>query len=275
MKTVLKHGIPHKNTLCLPNASFTWASEDVPLLSLRKVPVKPLFEELKWMLNGGRQLTENYASLAPIWGPWADKNGYIPTSYGRNIVNYPPSYAPYPGEARVAGSEPYVNNVGLNQLAYVIHELLTHPNSRRAIINLWNPHNATVSSQPPCLVSMHFQIINGELYLHSYHRSTDLALGFVFDIVHEFTIGIIVASMLKVKFKQLTFASSNLHIYDQHRHALKLMLKRPCNKPTPKLSVEGEWLLKGQHRFSHIEFGLADYKPHPYLKLPLLVSKPS
>jgi thymidylate synthase (methanogen type) len=62
-----------------------------------------------------------------------------------------------------------------NQPDKVIKLLKNNPNTRRALISLWDPENDLGSSTPPCLDFIWFCIRNGKLECHPAYRSHHLA----------------------------------------------------------------------------------------------------
>jgi thymidylate synthase (methanogen type) len=62
-----------------------------------------------------------------------------------------------------------------NQPEKVTEALKNNPNTRRALINLWDPASDIQSSSPPCLDFIWFVIRNSELEMHVVYRSHHLA----------------------------------------------------------------------------------------------------
>jgi len=62
-----------------------------------------------------------------------------------------------------------------NQPEKIIAALKNNPNTRRALINLWDPASDIESSSPPCLDFIWFVIRNNELEIHVVYRSHHLA----------------------------------------------------------------------------------------------------
>lgn len=76
----------------------------------------------------------------------------------------------------------YGDRVG-TQLNSVVHKLMRDPDTRQAVITLWNPalDNAPGHLDYPCTVALHFSILDDYLELTTVMRSQDVWLGAPFD----------------------------------------------------------------------------------------------
>src|SRR2546430_11323011 len=66
---------------------------------------------------------------------------------------------------------------GIDQIAKVIQEIKTNPDSRRLIVSAWNVADIDSMALPPCHVLFQFYVQEGELSCQLYQRSADLFLG--------------------------------------------------------------------------------------------------
>jgi len=101
----------------------------------------------------------------------------------------------------------------INQLEYVIDKLKENKNTRRAYISVWNPCQDTRTNEIPCLVGIHFQIINDNLIMQTIMRSQDLLLAFPSNLLAFSRLGEKVANEVGLPFKRLIHYVMNLHIY--------------------------------------------------------------
>jgi len=117
----------------------------------------------------------------------------------------------------------------VNQVDYVIDKLSDNPNTRRAVITVWNPLIDTKSEDVPCLTLIHFQIINNALYMQTVMRSQDALLAFPSNLLAFIELGEMVArhvnqrscsqqscsqhSNCNLQLKRLIHYVFNLHIY--------------------------------------------------------------
>ena len=101
----------------------------------------------------------------------------------------------------------------INQLEYAINKLKENKNTRRAYISVWNPCQDTKTNEIPCLVGIHFQIINGNLIMQTIMRSQDLLLAFPSNLLAFSRLGEKIANEVGLPFKRLIHYVMNLHIY--------------------------------------------------------------
>lgn len=118
---------------------------------------------------------------------------------------------------------------GADQLQFVIQELKENPESRRAVISLWDPETDTKpgSRDYPCSNWLHFQLRDGLLELSVTMRSNDLIWGFSGVNVTNFCfLQRYVASQIGRPVGQYFHLASNLHVYPRHFDMLTALVKR-------------------------------------------------
>lgn len=113
-----------------------------------------------------------------------------------------------------------------DQLRYVAELLDSDPDSRRAVINIYNP---TVDSTPgldvPCNDWLHFLIRDGSLNLHVATRSNDVIWGWSGINSFEWTaLLMVLAGALGVEPGSITFSISSLHLYEHHKEKAERIL---------------------------------------------------
>jgi thymidylate synthase len=97
-------------------------SKGFPLVTTKKVFVKGIIHELLWLLSGStniRYLTERNVH---IWDDWADEHGDLGPVYGAQ-------WRRWEGPDR----QP------IDQIAQLVDQIKSKPNSRRHIVSAWNP----------------------------------------------------------------------------------------------------------------------------------------
>lgn len=97
-------------------------ADGYPLMTSRKIFMKGVIEELKWILRG--QTNVKYLNDAGVhfWDQWADPDGELGPVYGA-------MWRAWPNQ----------NGEVIDQLKKLIVDLKTNPKSRRHIITAWNP----------------------------------------------------------------------------------------------------------------------------------------
>jgi thymidylate synthase len=232
------------------NISFSFPGHIIPLLTLRKIPYSWAIHELNWMLSGTSNINKLPKYVQKIWKPWANEDGYIPSSYGRYLRRYPGITYPYYGEA-ISGAPLTFNEI--DQLTKLVEGLLSDKPSRRLQIKFHHPDNLWSSSLPPCIDSLAFNwyFEGGVRYLsvNIKFRSSDFMLGFTWDI---FQFYLLTQAILKVvntlrpecnyKLSTYTFSADNIHIYEPHlpntHKLLRVLTNPPINWDSSALEVE-------------------------------------
>ena len=104
----------------------------------------------------------------------------------------------------------------IDQLARVVEILRADPDSRRAIIQLYDPSKDSVGHKDvPCTLSFRFHLRQGRLHMATTMRSQDVWTGmpydlFTFTVLHE-----LVAGWLGAELGEYHHHVDSLHIYDQ------------------------------------------------------------
>lgn len=144
-----------------------------PLLTTKEISWKNIVVENLWFLSGDTHIGLLKKHGCRFWDPWADDDGEVPSAYGNFWRHFP---------VHEQGRADYVD-----QIAWVLAELMRNPMSRRLLVSAWAPGNAHNSALPPChaLWAMNVQnTVDGDrrLCLHLTQRSCDVALGVPYNI---------------------------------------------------------------------------------------------
>jgi thymidylate synthase len=201
-----------------------------PLMTTRRHPFKWIFEELMWVLRGQRDVSILEKKGINIWTPnsRADfikkqnldiylEEGDIGLSYGFNMRKF--------------SEENY------DQLANVIFLLKNHPDSRRIIINLWNPVNVKKSALPPCLCWYQFFVRGNYLDCLAMNRSSDIAIAGGWNIATASLLVYMLSSLCGYSPGRLTWIAGDTHIYNNNIATAKLYSDR-SPMPFPKLFIK-------------------------------------
>ena len=104
-----------------------------------------------------------------------------------------------------------------DQINDVIRILKDDPNSRQAVVNLWDPMDLNKSTKDKaCNLLMIFSVEDGYLHMTTFNRSNDAVWGFMTgaNMVHFPFFHAYVANSLGVKIGEWHHASANMHVYD-------------------------------------------------------------
>jgi thymidylate synthase len=175
-------------------------------------------------------------------------------------------------------------NGEIDQLKYVLKEM--NNNSRRIIINAWNPCQLNKQVLPPCHILYNFYISDNkeinddennknykDLSCMMFMRSSDLFLGLPFNIASTALFTYIIAKVMGMNVKEIAISICDLHIYEEHLEGVEEQLKREPYK-FPKLNIKKEIdiNLSIDEKIKWIEslvfedFELIDYEYHPIIR---------
>jgi thymidylate synthase len=226
-------------------------TEGFPLLTTKKVHTRSIIHELLWFLRGEtniQYLTENGVT---IWDEWADAHGNLGRVYGAQWRDW-------------RGSD----GKRVDQIANVIHQIRSNPDSRRLIVSAWNPAEIGEMALPPCHSLFQFYVSEGELSCQLYQRSADIFLGVPFNIASYALLTLMVAQVCSLRAKEFVHTFGDLHLYSNHVEQAKLQLARePRALPTMRLNPKVHDLFE----FRFEDFSLEGYDPHPAIKAPVAV----
>ena len=76
------------------------------------------------------------------------------------------------------------------------------------------------SNQPPCLSLVQFQVVDGELVVSAYQRSSDASLGLPSDIYHLY----LMARQIDLPLRSISLFLANVHIYVNNIDATRRLL---------------------------------------------------
>ena len=231
-------------------------SEGFPMVTTKKLHFKSIVYELLWFLKGDTNIKYLQENGVKIWDAWADNNGDLGPVYGHQWRNW--------------------NSEEIDQIADLITELKTNPNSRRMLVSAWNPSvlpDTTKSFEenvannkaalPPCHAFFQFYVANGKLSCQLYQRSADIFLGVPFNIASYALLTMMIAQVCDLEAGEFIHTFGDAHIYNNHIEQLQLQLSREP-KSLPKMILNPS--VKDIFKFEFDDFTLEGYDPHPLIK---------
>ena len=249
--------------------------EGFPAVTTKRLAWKAVVGELLWFLEGStdeRRLAEityekhrvDLVGKQTIW----TANAY---NQGRALGHYHDEYTKELGP--VYGSQwRNFNGQGYDQIAEVITQIRTNPDSRRIILSAWNPLQTAEMALPPCHVLAQFRVVNGKLSCHLYQRSADMFLGVPFNIASYALLTHMIAKICLLEVSHLVHTIGDAHIYSTHEDVVREQLKRtPRKLPTLKLPDMQSLSVDSIQSFCASDFELLDYDPMDSLKAPMAV----
>jgi thymidylate synthase len=239
-------------------------AQGFPLVTTKKCHLKSIIHELLWFIKGESNIAYLNQHGVKIWDAWATETGELGPVYGVQWRNWPAA-----------------NGQTIDQLAQLIHDLKTNPDSRRHIISAWNPAvlpdpslspqaNAAQGKQalPPCHTLFQFYVLNGKLSCQLYQRSADIFLGVPFNIASYALFTMMIAQVCELELGDFVHTFGDAHLYLNHLSQVDEQLSRtPLPLPTMRINPE----INSIFEFSFDDFELCDYQAHPHIAAPISV----
>jgi len=189
--------------------SITNPRDRLPFLSGRDFSISYLIAESLWYLSGDDS-TEWISNYSSFWKSISDDGVTANSAYGARIFKSHP---------RIAGEL----DAAWTQWRYVVNELISDPDSRRAVIHIRSPQDSILAKKDvPCTLSLQFFLRNDLVYMVVSMRSSDLILGLAYDVPAFTLFQELLASELSNKLNRpiglgtYTHVSNSLHIYEKH-----------------------------------------------------------
>ena len=242
-------------------------ADGFPLLTTKKVHFKSVVYELLWFLSGSTHVGYLQQNNVRIWNEWATAaqtarfnraEGDLGPIYGHQWRNY--------GASKKADGS-YATD-GVDQIANVINQIKTNPDSRRLIVSGWNPCEAEQVALPPCHTLFQFFVADNKLSCQLYQRSADLFLGVPFNIASYALLTQMVAQVCNLEVGEFIWTGGDCHIYQNHREQVNLQLTRSLYQ-LPTLTLNPN--VKDIFAFEYEDISVDNYESHPAIKAPVAV----
>jgi thymidylate synthase len=269
LQTILDYGVEKKDRTGTGTKSiFGYTirhkmSDGFPLLTTKRMPFKTIVTELLWFLRGDTNIKYLIDNGCNIWNGDAYKR-YLNTYKGNfeldkeefiNAIKTNPEFAGYWGDLgpiygkqwrswggrKTDGfvefeSNGYSDHIkGIDQIANLINDLKTNPDSRRLMVNAWNVGEIDQMVLPPCHFS--FQCYTRELKITERLRF----IGY-FNLLEVFE-----------KELLISLETNPHHDYKEFRNDF-------CNKYNiPKRAISLMWNQRSVDTFLGLPFNIASY----------------
>ncbi|OOE97261.1 thymidylate synthase [Salinivibrio sp. MA351] len=241
-------------------------AEGFPLLTTKKLYTRAIIHELLWFLNGETNIQYLQDNKVRIWDEWATEQGDLGPVYGAQWRSW----------ACPDGST-------VDQIAQLIEQIKTKPNSRRHIITAWNPadlpdesispsENAEQGKMAlaPCHCLFQFYVADGKLSCQLYQRSADYFLGVPFNIASYALFTHMMAQQCDLAVGDFVHTFGDVHLYHNHLtdDIVHEQLKREP-RALPTLTIKRKPASIFEYKID--DFEIAGYDPHPTIKAPIAV----
>ena len=222
-----------------------------PLLTTKKVHLRSIIHELLWFIRGQTNIGYLHEHNVTIWDEWADENGDLGPIYGRQWRSWPTP------DGRT-----------VDQLAELIEQIRTNPDSRRLIVSAWNVGELDRMALPPCHLLFQFYVGEGRLSCQLYQRSADVFLGVPFNIASYALLTRMVAQVTGLAPGEFIHTFGDAHLYLNHLEQAQLQLSRQP-RPAPVMHLNPQ--VTDLFAFRYEDFTLENYDPHPAIRAPVAV----
>ena len=222
-----------------------------PLVTTKRVHFKSVLHELLWFIRGDTNVRYLRDNGVTIWDEWADEHGELGPVYGKQWRSWPTP-----------------DGRSIDQLAQVIGQIRSNPDSRRHIVSAWNVADLPDMALAPCHCLFQFHVADGRLSCQLYQRSADLFLGVPFNIASYALLTHMVAQVCDLDVGDFIWTGGDCHIYLNHLDQVQEQLGR---EPFPLPTLQLDPAVRDIDGFRAEHVTLADYRHHPAIRAPVAV----
>jgi thymidylate synthase len=257
MQHVLDHGTRKSDrtgtgTLSVFGAQLRFdLSTGFPLVTTKKLHLKSIVHELLWFLRGDTNTRYLKQHGVSIWDEWADEAGELGPVYGYQWRSWP---AP--------------DGRHIDQVANLLSQIRTNPDSRRMIVSAWNVADLDRMALMPCHAFFQFYVAEGKLSCQMYQRSADIFLGVPFNIASYALLTMMVAQVCDLQPGDFVHTFGDTHLYSNHLDQAREQLTR-APRPLPRMRLNPA--VRDLFAFTFDDFALEGYDPYPAIKAPVAV----
>ena len=227
-------------------------NEGFPLVTTKKVFLKAVILELLWFLRGDSNVKWLQERGCTIWDEWARADGSLGPVYGVQWRSWPTP----------AGGH-------IDQIAQVVQQLKTNPDSRRIVVSAWNVAELDQMALMPCHALFQFYVApattpggRGRLSCQLYQRSADIFLGVPFNIASYALLTMMLAQQCDLDLGDFVWTGGDCHIYNNHLEQTALQLSRePFSYPDMRIRRRPDSILD----YHDGDFELHGYQCHPHI----------
>jgi thymidylate synthase len=233
-------------------------SRGFPLITTKKVHIKSIILELLWFLRGDGNARWLQERGVTIWDEWASPSGDLGPVYGVQWRSWPTPDGRH-----------------IDQIASVVEQLKTNPDSRRIIVSAWNVAELPKMALMPCHALFQFYVApptlgaaRGKLSCQLYQRSADIFLGVPFNIASYALLTHMLAQQCALDVGDFVWTGGDCHIYDNHVEQVQTQLAREP-RAYPRLVIARQ--PQSIFDYAYEDFAFEGYEPHPAIKAPVAV----
>ncbi len=229
-----------------------------PAVTTKRLAFKTMVTELLWFISGDTNIKKLQEHKCNIWDAWANDRGELGPVYGNQWRGH---------DAKE--THPWKKD----QLADVIEQIKTNPDSRRHVVSAWNVSEIDQMALPPCHMMFQFYVDKRGLSLHFYQRSGDAFLGVPFNFASYALLLHIVADLTGYEAVEVVHTIGDAHVYSNHFDQVREQLTRtPYDAPRIAMPAKCDSINDYElGKMTADDFKLVGYKHHPTIKAPVAV----
>jgi len=263
-------------------------ADGFPLVTTKRVHLKSILHELLWFIKGDTNIKYLVQNGVGIWNDWPYQNWLRETGQAQNLQIYSSewrlvmkefieriksddTFARQYGDLGPVYGKQWRNFGGVDQLANLVNDIKTNPDSRRLIVSAWNPQDIPVmvkSGLPPCHSLFQFYVVEGRLSCQLYQRSADVFLGVPFNIASYAILTIMIAQVTGLRPGDFIHTFGDAHLYLNHLEQVDEQLSR-AEFDLPELKVNPS--VTSLFDFVFEDFELQNYMSHEPISAPVAV----
>ena len=275
LRSILAHGAEHSDRTGVGTvAHFGFQTrfdlrDGFPIVTTKRVPFRWVAEELFWFLSGDTNEANLRAKGVDIWKEWAD------AEHTRRFNREAGDLGPIYGYLWRSFGGQYPKRDGVDQIARLIKEVESNPNSRRLIVSGWDPRVCDDVDLPPCHTLFQFKIERERtLHCQLYQRSADAFLGVPFNISSYALLTHLIAHVCGLEVGEFVYTLGDYHIYQNHKEQVEELLSRePLALPRLEIKKETKRLrgLQGLLDMRYEDIALVGYESHAKIAAPVAI----
>ena len=248
--------------------------EGFPAITTKKLHMKSVIHELLWFIAGETNIQPLVKNGVRIWNEWpfqqykqsSEYQGETMKAFVEKIKN-DDAFAKKWGDLGPVYGRQWRHFEGketsVDQLNWLLEAMRNNPDSRRLILNSWNPPLIDKMALPPCHMMVQFYIKNDTLSAQLYQRSADAFLGIPFNIASYALLTQMIAHSLDLKLGDFVHTIGDAHIYNNHIEQVDIQRSRtPYPLPTLRINPHKKDIFS----MTYEDFTLENYQHHPHLK---------
>ncbi len=241
-------------------------AQGFPAVTTKKLVWKVMCSELLWFISGSNDIAD-LKSIYPYNRIWDANHRDYRQRLDGDCSN---------GDmGRVYGTQwrrwRTPDGVEIDQLQDAIELIRHNPDSRRIIVNAWNPGEASTDqvALPPCHCFFQFYVAEGKLSMHMYQRSADMFLGVPLNIASYSLLLHMVARLTNLEPHEFVHTLGDAHIYLDAIEQVKQQIGRaPYALPSLHIEDRGQSSIDD---FSMDDLALVGYESHGAIKAEMAV----